>query len=483
MKKDKITVNYLYNVAYQILTMLTPIITAPFLARTLGADSLGVHTYTYSIVYWFLLFGMMGVSLYGNKEIAKVSNDREKRSQKFSEIFTFQFLNMLISLVIFYIVFNIIHTEYKAAFMIQGLIILANAFDISWFYSGVENFKKITYRNFFVKIVTIILILVIIRNSSQTLVYIGISVFMNFVSTLIMWFNIKKYVDYKIPKLKDVYKHFKETFILFLPTIATTVYSIFDQTMIGLLYKDVSEVTFYSQAHKFVNMFLFITNTIGTVMLPRMVNTKTIDGDEKVKKYTHKTFQIALFLAFPIAFGIIGVAPYFIPWFLTEEFTRVGYLMQILAPIIIFISMTNVLGMQYLIVFDKYKQYTISVTIGCITNLILNFLLIKDLGAFGAAIASVITEFIVFVIQYFMVKDSFDFNGCLKKFFKYLSMSAAMLLVVLIIGHYMGVGVLTNIIQVVAGAGIYILLLVITKDDIFKFLLKKLKETFFKRKE
>lgn len=416
MKKSKIAVNYLYNVAYQILTMLTPIITAPFLARTLGAESLGVHTYTYSIVYWFLLFGMMGVSIYGNKEIAKVSHDRKKMSKTFSEIFSFQFLNMLLSFTVFLIVFNIIHTKYRVAFLIQGAIILANAIDISWFYSGIENFKKITYRNFFVKITTIILILTIIRNSSQTLTYIGICVLMNFVSTLLMWINIKSYVDYSIPKIKDIYKHFKETFILFVPTIATTVYSVFDQSMIGLLYKDVGEVAFYSQAHKFVNMFLFVTTTIGTVMLPRMVKTKVTDGNDKVQKFTHTTFQIALFLSIPIAFGIIGVSPYFAPWFLTEEFAKVGDLMQWLAPIIIFISMTNVLGIQYLIVFDRYKSYTISVTVGCVINLILNLLLIGKLGAYGAAIASVVTEFMVFVIQYFMVRNSFDFNGCLKKF-------------------------------------------------------------------
>lgn len=476
MKKNKITSNYLYNISYQILTMITPIITAPFLARTLGSEGLGVHNYTYSIVYWFILFGMMGVSLYGGKEIAKVADDREKMSVKFSEIFSFQFLNMLLSFTIFCLVFNLFHTKYKFALIIQGLLILANAIDISWFYTGIENFKKITLRNFFVKIVTIMLILLIIRNSKQTLIYISISVFMNFISTMIMWINIKKYVDYKLPKLKDIYKHFKETFILFIPTIATTVYSIFDQTMIGLLYSDINEVAFYSQAHKFVNMFLFITTTIGTVMLPRMVKTKNNESSEKAKQLTHKTFGIALFLSISIALGIIGVAPYFIPWFLTDKFQRVGYLMQFLAPIIVFISMTNVLGVQYLIVFDKYKNYTISVTLGCVVNLILNLLLIGKIGAFGAAIASVITEFTVFVIQYFMVRKTFDFTGCLKKFFRYMIVGIIMLGIIILVGQVMKAGLLTNIVQVIIGGIIYILILWIIKDQTLKFFLEKIKE-------
>lgn len=482
MKKNKIAANYLYNAAYQILTMLTPIITAPFLARTLGSEGLGVHNYTYSIVYWFILFGMMGVSMYGGKEIAKVSNDRKKLSTKFSEIFTFQFLNMLISLIIFMFAFNIINTKYKAAFLIQGMIILANAIDISWLYTGLENFKRITLRNFFVKITTIVLILSLIRNTDQTLIYIAISVFMNFVSTLIMWINLKKYVDYSVPKLRNVYKHFKGTFILFIPTIATTVYSIFDQTMIGLLYSDINEVAFYSQAHKFVNMFLFVTTTVGTVMLPRMVKVKNNESSEKVKKFTHTTFNMALFLSIPIALGIIGVSPYFIPWFLTPEFQKVGYLMRFLAPIIIFISMTNVLGVQYLIVFDKNKNYTISVTTGCFINLFLNSLLIGKFGAYGAAIASVVTEFGVFIIQYFMVRKTFDFTGCLKKAFKYGIIGIIMLIVVIFVGEVMGARLLTNIIQVVVGFIVYIVILWLTKDEILNFFIVKIKDLIIHKK-
>lgn len=478
MKKNKVAINYLYNVAYQILTMVTPIITAPFLARTLGSEGLGVHNYTYSIVYWFILFGMMGVSMYGGKEIAKVSSNREKTSKKFSEIFTLQFINMIISFVIFIVLFNTITFKYKSAFMIQGMIILANALDISWLFTGLEDFKKISLRNFFVKIVTILSILIIIRNNTQTLTYITISVIMNFVSTLIMWINIKKYVDFHFVPIKTAYKHIKGTFILFIPTIATTIYTIFDQTMIGILYNNINEVAFYNQAHRFVNMFLFVTTTIGTVMLPRMVKTKVNDGNEKAVKLTHKTFQIALFLSIPISFGIISVAPYFIPWFLTNEFQKVGYLMQCLAPIIIFISMTNVLGVQYLIVFDKYKSYTISVTVGCFVNLILNLLLIGRFGAYGAAIASVITELVVFIIQYFMVRDTFDFSGSLLKFIKYLILALIMFVVVNIIGQIMGTRFITNIIQVLAGAGIYIFGLFITKDDIFKFFIQKIKDMF-----
>lgn len=471
--KNKVTKNYLYNFAYQILSFITPIITSPYLARTLGSESMGINTYTYSIVYWFILFGMMGISVYGSKEVAKVSDDREKLSKKFSEIFSLQLLNLLVSSIIFYIIFILFDFEYKSAFLLQGLMIVSSMLDISWLFNGLEDFKKITTRNFIVKILTVILILLLIKNPSQYMINIGISVGMSFFSNLVMWINVKKYLNFQLPKIKNVYAHLKETIILFLPQIATTLYSVFDQTMIGWFYEDVSEVAFYSQAHKFVNMFLFVTTTIGTVMLPRIVKSREKDGEEKVKSLTNQTLKIAIFLSFPIALGIFSTSRYFIPWFLTEEFSKVGNIMCILSPIIIFISITNVFGTQYMIATNKYKHYTLSVTIGCIINLILNSLTIGKFGAYGASIATVFTEFFVLVYQYIIIRKEFNFSGIKKMLFKYSSCSIIMAIAVISIGEILGTTLLCNIVQVAVGALIYLGILYIFKDETLMFFINK----------
>ena len=472
--KNKVTKNYLYNFAYQILSFVTPIITSPYLARTLGSESIGINNYTYSIVYWFILFGMMGISVYGSKEVAKVSDDKQKISQKFSEIFSLQFLNLCISSILFYIIFVIFNFEYKSAFLLQGLMIISSMLDISWLFNGLEDFKKITTRNFVVKILTVLLMLLLIKKPSQYMLHIGISVGMSFFSNIVMWINVKKYLNFKIPKIKNIYKHLKETIILFLPQIATTIYSMFDQTMIGWLYKDVSEVAFYNQAHKFINMFLFVTTTIGTVMLPRIVKCREKEGDAKVKRLTNQTLKIALFLSLPISLGIFSVSRYFIPWFLTEEFTKVGNIMCVLSPVIIFISITNVFGTQYMIATNKYKHYTLSVTIGCIINLILNGLTISKFGAYGASIATVITELFVLIYQYTIIKKEFDFNGIKKILLKYFICSTIMATTVILIGEKFGATILTNIIQIFVGASIYIGVLFIIKDEILLFFMNKI---------
>jgi len=476
MRSNKVTANYLYNVAYQVLTFLTPIITAPHLARVLGAENLGIYNYTYSIVYWFILFGTMGISLYGSKEIARVSDNREKLSKKFSEIFCLQLLCMFGSILIFYLIFLMFNFKYKIVFLLQGATLIPSALEITWLYIGLEDFRKTTIRGFLIKILIVLGIIFLIKDKSDLNFYIVFLAISNTVGSLMIWKGIKKILDFKIPKIKDIVPHFKENFILFIPQIASSIYSVFDQTMIGFLYSDVSEVGFYSQAHKLVNMVLFVVTTIGAVMLPNIVKKRKQNDDNKVKEVTNLTFKIALFLSIPMAIGFSVVAPYFIPWFLPLEFEKVAYIICFLSPLIVFISITNVFGLQFLIPMDKAKKYTISVTSGCFVNLILNMCLIGRFGAYGAATASCITELAVLLMQYYYVRKDFYFHGIIKKVFKYLSVALVMGSLVYIIGFVMGVGLVTNIIQVIVGIIVYVGLLYVLKDNVEMFLLGKVKD-------
>ena len=483
MKKSRVSVNYIYNVLYQILTFLTPIITAPILTRTLGASNIGIYDYTYSVVNWFILFGMLGVTLYGNKEIAKASttNDKNVISKVFSQVFTMQMITVFLSLILFLIIFGFINFEYKEVYLFQGILIFANAFEISWLYVGLENFKRVTIRNFIIKIITVLGIIFLIKDTNDLILYtilIGITTLFGCLSLFV---NIKDIVHYVRPTFKEIIGHIKGSLVLFIPQIATSVYSIFSKTMIGMLYPNIDEVGFYNYAYKLITMVLYLVTTIGTVMLPHVVSTIASGQEEKAKDMTNKTLKIALCLSFPLAIGFAVIAPYFIPWFLTEEFTKTGYMISILAPTIIFISVTNVFGTQYLIPFDKVRQYTISIVCGSVVNIISNLILIPKLGGYGAAISAVITEFSVLVVQYVFVHKIFQFDGVLSKAIKYFASAVIMGAILFVIGHYMGIGLLTNIVQFVVGVIIYLLILFITKDEMLIFLSQKAKEMVLRK--
>lgn len=483
MKKSRVSVNYIYNVLYQILTFLTPIITAPILTRTLGASNIGIYDYTYSVVNWFILFGMLGVNLYGNKEIAKASttNDKNVISKVFSQIFTMQMITVFLSLILFFSIFAFTNFEYKEVYLFQGILIFANAFEISWLYVGLENFKRVTIRNFIIKIITVLGIIFLIKKPDDLLLYTALIGVTTLFGCLSLFVNIKDIVHYIKPSFKEIIVHIKGSLVLFIPQIATSVYSIFSKTMIGMLYPNIDEVGFYNYAYKLITMLLYLVTTIGTVMLPHVVSTIAAGEEERAKEMTNKTLKIALCLSFPLAIGFAVVAPYFIPWFLTEEFTKTGYMISILSATIIFISVTNVFGTQYLIPFDKVKQYTISIVSGSVINIISNLILIPTLGGYGAAISAVITEFSVLVVQYIFVRKIFQFDGVLAKAIKYFISAVVMGVIVFLIGHYMGVGIVTNMIQVIVGMIVYLLILLVTKDDVLLFLFTKAKELILRK--
>lgn len=483
MKRNKVSVNYIYNMLYQVLTFLTPIITAPLLARTLGSTNLGIYDYTYTIVNWFTIVGMLGISTYGNREIAKASatNDRNIVSKKFSEIFTLQMVSVLISFTIFALLILLTNFQYKTIFIIQGLLIFSSAFEISWFYAGMQDFKKVSIRNMILKLITVVGIILLIHDDSDLILYTSFLAILSVFNSLILFYKISDYVDYKKPTIKEFCSHIKGSIALFIPQIATTIYSVFGRTLIGMLYTDINEVAFYNYAYRFDTMVLYIVTTIGTVMLPKVVQIRSEGNDEEAKRITNKTLKVAFLLSLPLAIGFATVSPYFIPWFLTESFSRVSTIICFLAPTIVFISITNVLGTQYLIPFEKTSKYTISVVSGCFISLLFNFLLIKPLGGVGAAITTTITEFAVFVIQYCFVRKSFNFDGILKKFFKYLFTASVMGVVIVLIGIALGVGLITNILQVIVGVLLYAIILYITKDDIFQFIFDKFKDLIFSK--
>lgn len=460
----KLTINYFYNMLYQVLTLIIPIITAPYLARTLQATANGINNYTSSIVYWFTLIGMLGITLYGNKEIAKVRDDKEKLSKKFWEIFILQFLSNLISLITFYVIFGIANVDYKAVLLIQGLSIFSVMFDVSWFYYGMENIKRVTLRNIVIKILSVISIFIFIKKTEDLALYVFLSVGFSILGQLILWLDLRHYIIFKKVHFKDAISHLKPSILLFIPQIAVSIYSTLDKTMLGMIVSDVAEVGFYSKAQQFVNMFLFVITSIGTVMMPRIVNLNANNQKDEGLRYVNNAFDLVMLLAFPMAFGLAAIAPYFINWFLTPEFAKTSDLMMILCPMIIASSLTNVLGIQLLIPLEKTKQYTKSVAISAIVNFVLNLFLIKYFNSYGAAFSTIIAEYLVLIIQMIYTRKYINFKSKILPALKYILFSIIMFFTMILVGERFGISFTTNLIQFAVGVILYLILILISKD-------------------
>lgn len=462
-KKRNIIKNYIYNLTYQILIIIMPIITTPYLARTLGAEGNGIYSYTISIVTYFILFGSLGIAMYGQREIAYVQDDIKKRSKVFWELVILRALTMSISMLIFYIIYGL-NGQYAIYYRILLLEMLANCIDISWFFQGIECFKKTVTRNICVKIVSVISIFLFIKNENDVEKYLLIYVLTTLLGNVSLWFGIKKYIVRTKIKELNVIKQLKPTIALFIPQIAIQIYTVLDKTMIGSITQNMAEVGYYEHTQKIIKILLTIITSLGTVMMPRIAKCYAEGETNQIKRYMYKTFRFVYSLSFPLVFGIIAVSDNFVPLFFGQGYEKVKLLMKCMSIIILFIGLSNVIGSQYLLSIKRQKQFTISVVCGAIMNIVLNFILIKNFESLGAVIATAVAELTVTLVQFYFIRNQFNIIQLVKISKNYIVSAIVMFIIVIIIDHIIKSNILGIVLQVIVGVIIYFGILLIEKD-------------------
>lgn len=462
---NKVVKNYFYNLSYQILVLIVPLITTPYISRVLGAKGVGTFSYTNSIVQYFILFGCIGLNLYGQREIAYVQHEKKKRDKVFWELLILRIITISVALLVYF--FTLVsHGEYSSIFFIMCLDILASMIDISWFFQGIEDFKKIVIRNFMVKIIGVLLIFLFVKSSNDLYLYVICQSTTLFFGNLSMWVYVPKLIGKSELKRLNVKKHIKPTMVLFLPQIATSVYTVLDKTMIGLLTGIEEEVAYYEQGQKIVKIVMTLVTSLGTVMMPRVANLYKQNQYEQVKSYLLKSFRFVFFLSFPMMFGLIAISSNLVPWFFGSGYDKVIPNMMVIAPILVIIALSNIMGTQYLLPIGRQKEYTLSVVIGCIVNFSMNLMLIPRFLSIGAAIATVIAELSVTGVQIYCIKEDFNFRQIVKENIHYIVSSFVMFFITYFLARYLSPSIMNTFLCVILGGIIYLVILIIMKDDI-----------------
>ena len=483
--KNKIVKNYFYNMIYQLLLIFLPLITLPYLSRILGAKGIGIYSYVVAITAYFILIGTLGLNLYGQKEIAYVQEDSEKRTNKFIEIFSLKCITLTISLIVF-ICFFTLNGEYSYFYRILIIEIIGNIFDITWFFQGMEDFKKTVIRNSLIKIISTILIFMLIKSYNDLKIYFLIYALSIFLGNLSMWFYLPKYIkleDIKILKKDSIFFHFKPAFLLLIPQVATQIYTVLDKSMIGFLSTNISEVGFYDNAQKIIKVGITLVTALGVVMLPRISNFFANGQKEKITDYITKSFSLVFLLSFPIIMGLNITVDEFVPIFFGDGFEKTALLIKVISPVILFIGISNVLGIQYLLPTKKNKPYIIAVICGAITNIILNFVLIRYFESIGASIATIGAEFVVMAIEIIYLRNEFNWKKIIYNSLKYLVAALIMFLCCFVINHLNLNGLIKMLIKIAIGAASYIIVLLIIREEFLMTTLLKIRRNIHETKK
>jgi len=461
---DKLRKNYLFNLCYQIFSMLAPLITIPYVSRILGADGIGLYNLSYTTATIFVAIAQLGTISFAIREVAFRQNDIKERSLIFWDVVILRLMTSIISTLVYLFIFA--RGVNKDVYIIQGLCILGVAVDISWFFQGIEDFKSIAIRDFLSKIVSIICVFIFVKNKDEVGLYSLILVSAIIAGRIANWpILVKKLVRVKV-SLINPFHDLKTIFILFIPQISNQLFIAVDKCMLGMFTATTFENGYYAQADRIVKLCVAALTAVVTVMMPRIADAFASKDEKVLYRYLCKTYRFVGCIEFPMAFGMAAIINNAIPWFFGPGYDKVAILIYIFVPQVILLGINSVSGM-YLVATKRQNKYAFSIAVGTVFNIALNIILIRRWLSIGAAIASVLAESIVLFIQLNAIKSkNVIFDEIRYSLIKYFITALLMGICIVCFSKFVSPRFIDTFLLISLGAMVYFILLIILKDDL-----------------
>lgn len=475
MKNSSVSNNIIYNMAFQLFTTFIPVIITPYISRTLGLENNSIYSFVETVVTLIAIFGTIGTFLYGSRKVAYVRDNKYNLSKCTYEII-FLKLILLVPILLLYIIFFCITGKYKLYFLISIITIISSSLEITWFFNGLEEFKLITIRNFIIKMCFVISLFLFVKTENDLTNYFWIVVINGFVSNICMYPLLKRYI-YPLKEVNklNVFSHLKESFVLFIPQSANYIYSYSDKIMLGLLTPTLTNVGIYDYAYRIVKMIISLLQSIGYALLSRIANLSSKNDEDGIKKYINLSIKFTLFLSLPMMFGLIGISKVFVPLYLGNEYIETSKVIYYLCPLVLITSLNSVLGVQLLLAVKKDVEYIRCTVLGAVINIGLNFALIPKYGIIGACITSLLSEFVVLILETFYSYRFLHLKQIAYSFIRYFGCSIVILIICLIISMFNVSNIIKLVLQVCFSVLFYFLLLYLLKDEMFIKITKKVK--------
>ncbi len=476
----KVGRNIIYQMIYQIVTVLSPLIVTPYLSRTLGPSGIGKYSYAYSIAYYFVLFAGLGITSHGSRKIAEAKNNEEELNRTFSNLFWIHlFISLAVTIIYFIAVCAGMNKENSTLSFIMTFYVLSAAVDVKWFFYGIENFKITVLRSIIIRVLYIVLIFIFVNSKADTWRYTFIMAFVAFfLAEGSLFILLPKYVKLLRPNFKGMIKEIAPLFILFIPSVANLLLRHFDKIMLGMM-STYEQLGMYENTDKVFTILSTTITAASDVILPRISNLLASKNEEKAEHIFNLALRISIIVSCAFAFGLMAIAKEFVPVFFGNEFLGCISLLSWIAPTIIMTAFSVTIRKQYLIPRYKEKVYTIATCTGLAVNIVANYFMIPNYGAMGAVYGTLIAEFVVIICQFLMIHKEMNYLPYVKDLLVFISIGIIMLVVVRLVSNFPINIYGLLLVEISAGALIYLILTLIylakTNDEIFIYI-----KTFFK---
>lgn len=464
--------NAAFNVAYKILNVLFPLVSAAYIARVLGPSGTGKVAYAQNIVSYFVLFAMLGIPRYGTREIAKCRDNPQAVNKLFSELFVINSISTAICAAVFYAVILFGVSGRPLIYLVCGTEILFNFINIDWFYEGEEEYVYITVRSVLIKIVSLALLFLFVKQQQDYPIYALISSLGICGNNVFNIIHARKKVKLTLHGL-ELKRHLKPIAVLAISAVIGSFHGRINVTILGWLATE-EAVGFYNNAFKMIAIGTTLVTAISAVFMPRLSYTFKHQKEQFTELIATGT-KIILLLAIPACFGMIMVADNLVETVFGPLFLPAALPLQIMAVNVVIIGVGDLLCFQMIISSGNEKLLIRSRIVSGVANVLLNLLLIPKLQHVGAAIATVASELIVngMLLKHALALAKPQIN---KQFLGSLAVSSlAMVAVVFAVQKMIDHAALALVLSVLLGVTTYFVIALITKNEMVRSFLVLIK--------
>ncbi len=473
MANKSLKKNFIYNLIYQVTMLVSPLVVTPYISRIFLPESIGLYSYADSMAAYFVLVAVLGTSTYGQRAIGYLQEDKEGRSRAFWEIFLLRFMTTSVTLAAYAVYALLFARENIVVTVILALNVLNVVFDISWFMQGLEEFGKTAFRSILFRLLSVGAIFLFVKNDGDLYLYVLFMTAFTVLGNLSLWLYLPKY----LVRVKGIrpFHDIRSVLMLFLPTVATQVYTVLDKSMLGWFSDGYNENGYYEQAEKIVKIALSAVTALGIVMIPRIASTYKAGDTERVRYYIYNSYRYVWMAAIPLMLGFISIASVFTPVYYGEGYGKCAVLLPIFSILLVMIGLSNVNGMQYFVPIGKENILTLTVVVGAVVNFAMNLILIPFLASVGAAIASVVAEFAVTLTGFLYIwrTKQFPLGPVFLCSWRYWLAGGAMCGVLFGVKYFLPVTLWSLILLIGMGAAVYFVVLLLLRDPFLFDLIKK----------
>ena len=457
LRPDSAKKNFVFQLFYNIVILVIPLIVSPYLTRTMGSTSLGVYSYTYSIAYYFVVFAMLGINKHGQRIIAQRRSDLLSLRRTFWSLYVIHFAASMISLAVYLIYVLVFCSSDVTVAYVQAIYVFSAAIDITWLFYGLEKFKLVSVRNACIKLLETVCVFVFVKDPSDVIIYTLIMSASVCLGQIIMMPQVIAAIPPARFSKRDLLEHIRPLFTLFAAVIAVALYTVFDKTLLGLLVSK-DAVAFYEYSDKIVKIPRTFIGIVGTVLFPSACRYAAEGNYKSLNRNFNNCMLVTCFIGFASCFGLAAVAPLFAVLYYGEAFSVCGSVMIGMCPIILIIGFGETIRQSYIYPLKKDMAMVRILSVNAVVNLVLSALLMPVLGIYGAVIGTICAEMVGLISVIWVSREYLSLRDFLRNVIPFAVIGVLMYMCIRFVARFYDGTFTALVAQVLTGLAVYLLL-------------------------